>query len=87
MNISENTKIKRKIAEKIKWVYLQKYLYLHQFLIGHFSNSLFLTNAYKIEINFCLHMCILMGKRLAVFLNSFLLLQSFWGKNVKIDFF
>ena len=28
-----------------------------------------------------------MGKRLAVFLNSFLLLQSFKGKNAKIDFF
>ena len=26
----------------------------------------------------CLYMCILMGKRLAVFLNSFLLLQSFF---------
>ena len=32
-------------------------------------------------------MCILMGKRLAVFLNSFLLLQSFFlVKDVKIDF-
>ena len=31
-------------------------------------------------------MCILMGKRLAVFLNSFLLLQSFLVKNAKIDF-
>ena len=28
-----------------------------------------------------------MGKRLAVFLNSFLLLQSFLVKNAKIDFF
>ena len=28
-------------------------------------------------------MCILMGIRLAVFLNSFLLLQSFWVKNAK----
>ena len=32
-------------------------------------------------------MCIFMGKRFAVFLNSFLLLQSFWVKNAKIDFF
>ena len=33
-------------------------------------------------------MCILMGKRLAVFLNSFPLLQSILGKkNAKIDFF
>ena len=32
-------------------------------------------------------MCILMGKRVAVFLNSFLLLQSFLGLNAKIDFF
>ena len=32
-------------------------------------------------------MCILMGKRLAVFLNSFLLLQVFWVKNAKNDFF
>ena len=32
-------------------------------------------------------MCILMGKRLAVFLNSFLLLQSFWVKNANIDLF
>ena len=33
-------------------------------------------------------MCILMGKRLAVFLNSFLLLHSFFGlTNAKIDFF
>ena len=32
-------------------------------------------------------MCILMGKRLAVFLNSFLLLQNFGVKNAKIDFF
>ena len=32
-------------------------------------------------------MCILMDKRLAVFFNSFLLLQSFFGvKNAKIDF-
>ena len=28
-----------------------------------------------------------MGKSLAVFWNSFLLLQSFWVKNTKIDFF
>ena len=28
-----------------------------------------------------------MGKRLAVFLNSFLLLQVFWVENAKIDFF
>ena len=35
-----------------------------------------------------LYMCILMGKRLAVFLNSFLLLQSFFlVKNAKIIFF
>ena len=52
----------------------------NQFLIGHFSNSFFLSNANKIEMNFCLYMCILMG-------NSFLLLQRFWGKNAKIDFF
>ena len=32
-------------------------------------------------------MCILMGKRLAVFLNSFLLLQSFWVKNAKKSLF
>ena len=36
---------------------------------------------------FFLYMCILMGKRLAVFLNSFLLLQSFRVKNANIDFF
>ena len=48
---------------------------------------LFWPNAYKIEMIFCLYMCILMGKRLAVFLNSFLLLQSFLVKNAKIDFF
>ena len=36
---------------------------------------------------FCLYMCILLGKRLAVFLNSFLLLQSFCVKNAKIDVF
>ena len=35
----------------------------------------------KIEMIFCLYMCILMGKRLAVFLNSFLLtLKFFWLK-------
>ena len=28
-----------------------------------------------------------MDKRLAVFLNSFLLLHTFWGQNAKIDFF
>ena len=28
-------------------------------------------------------MCILMGKHLAVFLNSFLLLQSFFGLEIK----
>ena len=50
--------------------------------------SLFKPNANKIEMMFCLHMCILMGKRLAVFLNSFLILQSFsLVKNAKIDFF
>ena len=33
-------------------------------------------------------MCILMGKRLVVFLNSFLILQSFFVvENAKIDFF
>ena len=32
-------------------------------------------------------MCILIGKSLALFRNSFLLLQSFWVKNAKIDFF
>ena len=32
-------------------------------------------------------MCILMGKRIALILNSFLLLQSFGVKNAKIDFF
>ena len=32
---------------------------------------------------FCRSMCILMGKRLAVFLNSFLLLQSVLGLNCK----
>ena len=32
-------------------------------------------------------MCILMGKRLAAFLNSFLLLQVFGVTNAKIDFF
>ena len=32
-------------------------------------------------------MCILMGKRLAVFLNGFLILQSFFFKNAKNDFF
>ena len=32
-------------------------------------------------------MCILMDKRLAVFLDSFPLLQSFFGKKWKIDFF
>ena len=36
---------------------------------------------------FCLYMCILMGKRLAVFLNSFLILQSFfWSKIQKSTF-
>ena len=42
-------------------------------------NLLFLPNAYIIKMNVGLYMCILMGKRLAVFLNSFLSLQSFWG--------
>ena len=36
---------------------------------------------------FCLYMCILMGKRLAMFLSSFLVLQSFLFKNAKIDLF
>ena len=34
---------------------------------------------FQIEMNFCPYMRILMGKRLAVFLNSFRLLQSFLG--------
>ena len=49
--------------------------------------SLFKLIISEIEMMFCLYMCILMGKRLAVFLNTFLLLQSFWVKNAKIDFF
>ena len=44
-----------------------------------FQTHYFWPNANTIEMIFCLYMCILMGKRLAVFLNSFLLLQSFGG--------
>ena len=36
---------------------------------------------------FCLYMYILMGKRLAVFLNSIFYFKVFWVKNAKIDFF
>ena len=59
-----------------------------KFLSVTFQTHYFWPNANKIEMIFCLYMYILMGKRLAVFLNSFLLLQNFvWVKNVKIDFF
>ena len=35
----------------------------------------------------CLYMCILMGKRLAVFLNSFLLLQTFFWLKMQKSYF
>ena len=42
--------------------------------------KLIIPNQTLIKLNdFCPYMCILMGKRLAVFLNSFHLLQSFLG--------
>ena len=62
-------------------------LNLNQVLMGHFSNSLFLTKRKKNEMIFCLNMCILMGKKLAMFWNSFLSkVQSFGVKMQKSTF-
>ena len=54
-----------------------------KFKLDSFQTHYFWSNAKKVEMIFCLYMCSLMGKRLAMILNSLLSLQSVLGKKCK----
>ena len=57
-----------------------------KFLLVTIQTHNFWPNANKIEIIFCLYMCIWMGETLSSVSEHFFYFKVFWVKNAKIDF-